>query len=212
METDASDYAIAATLNQNGRPVAFFSRSLRPNEIHHHPVEKEACAIVESLLSWKHYLVGRHFKLITDQRSVAYMYDKRRRTKIKNDKIARWRVDLSCFQYDVVYRPGEENVGADALSRVKHCSVILDHSLSHLKELHEALCHPGITRMNHFVKTRNLPYSIDDIRKVTSSCSTCLKVKPQFIKSSGHLIKATQPFQQLNIDFKGPLTTRFGEQ
>ena len=58
VETDASDYAIAVTLNQNGRPVAFFTRSLRPNEIKHHPVEKEACAIVASLLSWKHYLVG----------------------------------------------------------------------------------------------------------------------------------------------------------
>ena len=133
------------------------------------------------------------------------MYNNRRHTKIKNDKIARWRVDLSCFRYDVVYRPGVENLGADALSRVKHCSVMSNHSLSYLKELHEALCHPGLTRMNHFVKTRNLPYSIDDIRKVNETCSTCLKVKPQFIKSSGNLIKATQPFQQLNIDFKGPL-------
>ena len=59
--------------------------------------------------------------------------------------------------------------------------------------------------MNHFVKTRNLPYSIDNIRKVAESCPTCLQVKPKFIKSSGHLIKATQPFQQLNIYFKGPL-------
>ena len=205
VETDASDYAIAATLNQNGRPVAFFSRTLRSSEIHYHPVEKEACAIVESLLSWKHYLVGRQFKLITDQRSVAFMYNNRRRTKIKNDKIARWRVDLSCYRYDVVYRPGKENVGADALSRVKHCSVISNHSLSYLKELHEALCHPGITRTNHFVKTRNLAFSINDIKKVTETCPTCLKIKPQFIKSSGNLIKATQPFQQLNIDFKGPL-------
>ena len=105
----------------------------------------------------------------------------------------------------MVYRPGEENKGADTLSRVKNCSALSNHSLNKLKELHDALCHPGITRMNHFVKSRNLPYSIDDVRKVSESCSTCLQVKPKFLKFTGKLIKATRPFQQLNIDFKGPL-------
>ena len=92
-------------------PCCIFSHKIK-----HHPVEKEACAIVESLLSWKHYLVGRQFKLITDQKSVSFMYNKKRQTKIKNDKIACQRVDLPCYNYDVVYRPGEENVGADTLS------------------------------------------------------------------------------------------------
>ena len=58
METDASDFCIAASLNQNGRPVAFFSRTLNPHEIKHHPVEKEAAAIVESVGSWRHFFTG----------------------------------------------------------------------------------------------------------------------------------------------------------
>lgn len=81
VEKDASDFCIAATLNQNGRPVAFFSRILKNNQIKHHSVEKEA-AIVESIRDWRHFLIGRKFKLITDQRS-SFMFDNRRRSKIK---------------------------------------------------------------------------------------------------------------------------------
>ena len=46
VETGASDFAIAATLNQAGRPVAFFSRSLSETQCRHSAVEKEAYAIV----------------------------------------------------------------------------------------------------------------------------------------------------------------------
>ncbi|KAA3682434.1 uncharacterized protein DEA37_0007583 [Paragonimus westermani] len=53
VETDASDTAIAATLNQDGQPVAFFSRTLNPSERNHSPVEKEVYAIVEALRKWR---------------------------------------------------------------------------------------------------------------------------------------------------------------
>ncbi|KAA3677328.1 uncharacterized protein DEA37_0001456, partial [Paragonimus westermani] len=65
VETDAPDTAIAATLNQDDRPVALFSRTLNPSERNHSPVEKEAYAIVEALRKWRHYLLGVHFKLLT---------------------------------------------------------------------------------------------------------------------------------------------------
>ena len=75
VETDASEHAIAATLCQTVRPVAFFSRTLSPCEQRHSAVEKEAYAIVESLRHWRHYLLGRQFQLMTDQKSVAFMFD-----------------------------------------------------------------------------------------------------------------------------------------
>ena len=83
VETDASDFCIAATLSQQGRPVAFFSRTLNKSECHHPAVEKEAAAVVESLSHWRYFLLGRQFSVTTDQRSISFMYDKRRRSKIK---------------------------------------------------------------------------------------------------------------------------------
>ena len=202
IETDASDNALAGVLNQGGRPVAFFSKSLHGSELGHPPVEKEACAIIESVRYWKHYLLGRHFTLVTDQRSVAYMFEKTHKGRIKNDKIYRWRLDLACYSFDIRYRPGEENVSADTFSRV-YCSAL---STNTLMELHDQLCHPGVTRMHAFIRSRNLPFSVDDVKKVTGQCVVCQSCKPQFYKPpTAHLIKATQPFERLNIDFKGPL-------
>ena len=117
-------------------------------------------------------------------------------SKIKNDKIMRWRVELSSYKYDIVYHPGKNNKGADTFSRIQ-CSAISSNAL---KELHNSLCHLGITRMSHFVRTRNL--SMDDIKKTNSDCYICSELKPQFHKVQGKLIHATQPFGRLNINFK----------
>ncbi|KRX34354.1 Retrovirus-related Pol polyprotein from transposon 17.6, partial [Trichinella murrelli] len=56
LATDASDVAIAAVLNQLGRPVAFFSRTLQGPEKRYAAIEKEAQAIIEAIRHWKHYL------------------------------------------------------------------------------------------------------------------------------------------------------------
>ena len=66
VETDASDFAIAATLSQKGRPVSFFSRTLQGPEVNHASVEKEVKAIIEAVRHWRHYLTGRHLIIRTD--------------------------------------------------------------------------------------------------------------------------------------------------
>ncbi|CAI6372729.1 unnamed protein product [Macrosiphum euphorbiae] len=207
VESDASNHALAATLSQNGRPIAFFSRSLSNCEKKHPSIEKEAYAIVEALRKWRHFLIGRQFKLITDQEAVSFMFNLKHSSKIKNDKIIRWRLELSCFSFDIQYRPGKENTVADTFSRV--CAVVNNSNM--LSDLHKSLCHPGVTRMFHWIKSKNLPFSIEDIKKLTSSCNVCAEVKPRFYKKQeGHLIKATSPFERLNIDFKGPIPSKTG--
>lgn len=122
--------------------------------------------------------------------------------KIKNDKIQRWRVELSCYSFDVRYRRGNDNLAADALSRVCCTS---SSQKPDLKKLHDSLCHPGVTRMFHFIRSRNLPFSVEEVKSMTSRCSVCAELKPNFHKSIGSLVKATRPFERLNVDFKGPL-------
>lgn len=201
VETDASDIAISASLNQNGRPVAFMARTLHGHELKHTSVEKEAYAIVEALRKWKHFLINQHFTLVTDQKPVSFMFGTNP-SKVKNDKIMRWRLELSPLSYTILYRPGKENVVPDTLSRAPCSSV----STASLMDIHISLCHPGITRLTHFVRSKNLPYSVEDIKRTVSSCSVCCELKPNFFKKrSQTLIKATQPFQCLDVDFKGPL-------
>lgn len=202
VETDASDSALAATLSQNDKPIAFFSRTLNPTERHHSSIEKEAAAIVESIRRWRHFLIGRQFKLITDQKSVSFMFDQANRGKVKNDKIARWRLELASYSYEISYRPGDKNTTPDMISRADLVASVSFHSLA---DIHENLCHPGITRLWHFVKARNLPYALDDVRKLVDNCHVCARFKPKFAKTSNTLVKATRPFEKLSLDFKGPL-------
>jgi len=117
VETDASDFALAAILSQDGRPVAFMFRTLISCERRYLSVEKEACGIIEAVRRWKHYLKGRHFSLVTDQQAISYMFDQHHKGKIKNTKILSWRLELTQFSYDIRHRPRVENVAPDAFSR-----------------------------------------------------------------------------------------------
>ena len=82
LETDASDVAVSAVQQQNGRPVAFWSRTLNSNKKRYANVEKEAAAIVEAVRRWSHHLLPRKFIIITDQNSVAFMLGNSRRNEI----------------------------------------------------------------------------------------------------------------------------------
>ena len=112
---------------------------------------------------------------------------------------------MGSFSFNIQYRPGRENILADTLSRVQ-CSAM---TTNNLVMLHTSLCHPGVTRFSHFVRSKNLPYSTDEVKKIVSSCSTCAELKPNYFKpGKSHLIKVTHPLERLNLDFKGPLPSK----
>ena len=126
---------------------------------------------------WRHFLLGNHFKLVTDQHFVAAIYNNQQKVKVKNEKIQLWKLELFCFHYNALYHPGSENVGANALTRA-YCFTLS----CELQTLNSSLCHPGVARMFHFVRSKNLPLSKDDVKRVTSQCNICSQVKPNIYK------------------------------
>ena len=82
-----------------------------------------------------------------------------------------------------------------------------------LSAIHDGMCHPGVTCLLHFVRSKKLPYSVEDVRRVVTSCRTCAECKPNFYQPAKiPLIKATQPFERLSVDFKGPLPSTHKNQ
>ena len=93
VETDASDYAIAAVLSITGddeeiHPIAFHSRTLNSAELNYDTHDKELLAIFEAFRSWRHYLEGSPLRIdvVTDHKNLEYFAT----TKLLSRRQARW--------------------------------------------------------------------------------------------------------------------------
>lgn len=116
--TDASDVAIGAVLeqedeNNNIHPVAYESRTLTPAESNYPVHERELLAIVHALKKWRVYLAAETFNVVTDHYPLNFLHSQ----KALSPRQTRWSLDLAEFNYKIIYRPGKQNVVADALSR-----------------------------------------------------------------------------------------------
>ena len=119
METDASNYTYGAILSQKGEdgkfhPVAFYSKSMTPAERNYGISDKEALAIIKALQHWRHWLEGTRepVRIITDHRNLEYF----KNPHPLNRHQLRWLEQLTHFNYEIAYRPGDQNCAADALS------------------------------------------------------------------------------------------------
>ena len=121
VETDSSNFAIGAILSQTTpkdnkiHPVAFFSRSLNSAERNYPIYDKELLAIVDALEHWRHLLKGTDtpFTVFSDHRNLLYQKKPEKMTQ----RLVRWALFLSEFNFKIVYRSGSNNGKPDALSR-----------------------------------------------------------------------------------------------
>ncbi|KAK9084575.1 hypothetical protein Sjap_024986 [Stephania japonica] len=111
--TDASGTGLGCVLMQEGHPVAYLSRRLRPHEENYPVHDLELAAVVFALKAWRHYLYGERFMLFTDHQSLKYLFTQ----KDLNMRQRRWLELLKDYDFAIEYHPGKANVVADALSR-----------------------------------------------------------------------------------------------
>ncbi|CAM4643089.1 unnamed protein product [Lepidochelys kempii] len=120
--TDASDYELRAVLTQlhednTERTVAFASRTLSNAERKYSTVGKEALACVWATEKCRTYLWGHTFKLHTDHSPLTTLLTTKGLGRA-GYRIARWSARLLSFNYELEYKPGNQNVIADCLSRL----------------------------------------------------------------------------------------------
>ena len=72
-------------------------------------------ALVLAVQHWRHYLMGKPFKVYTDHKSLKHLLHQR---LITIDQHC-WLSKLMGYQFKIIYKPGAENKVAYALSRVK---------------------------------------------------------------------------------------------
>ena len=116
---DASDYAIGCALLQHDadgveRVVGYHSRGLKAAERNYPVHDKELLAMKYALVKFRVYLLGSEpFVVYTDHASL--------RTATQSphlsQRMARWLSFFAEYNFSVAYKPGRENILADALSR-----------------------------------------------------------------------------------------------
>jgi hypothetical protein len=120
LETDASDYAVAAILStitedNEWHPIAYHSRSLAAAELNYDTHDKELLAIFEAFTTWRHYLEFSKYSVdvVTDHKNLEYFST----IKLLTRRQFRWSEFLSAFNMVIRFRPGKLGAKPDALTR-----------------------------------------------------------------------------------------------
>jgi len=122
---DASSHGYGAILLQKQaddkcHSIFYYSHRTTETESRYHSYEVEMLAIINSIKRFHIYLLGIHFKIVTNCNSVTLTLQR----KDVNPRIARWTMFLQNYSYDIEHRPGSRMQHVDALNRCKHILVL----------------------------------------------------------------------------------------
>ena len=101
---------------QDNHMVCYESIKLKDHEKKYATHDLELATIVHSLKRWRHYLMGRKFKLRTDHCGLKYLFDQ----PTLNARQAIWLEFLCDFDFEIKHIKGKENKVVNALNRKVH--------------------------------------------------------------------------------------------
>ena len=112
IHTDASKIQLGACISQKGKPIAFYSRKLLPARTWYITTERELLSIVETLKEFRSILLGHTIIVYTDHANLTFK-------NFMSKHVLYW--PLYCEEYGPIFKyvPGEQNIVADALSRLE---------------------------------------------------------------------------------------------
>ena len=65
-----------------------------------------------AIKTFKNYVYGNKFTIVTDHKPLLWL-----KSANNNTRVQKWRLNLSDYEFDIVYKPGKQNANAEALSR-----------------------------------------------------------------------------------------------
>ena len=125
LETDASRTAMGAVLIQRAHPIAFHSKVFCDRLRRASTYVCELHAITVAVRKWRHYLLGSHFIIRTDHKSLRDLMNQTIQTPEQQTYLTK----LLGYDYDIEYKSGATNIVADALSRIPTQGTFLSLSL-----------------------------------------------------------------------------------
>ena len=115
---------MGAVISQKGKPIAFYSRKLNDAQTRYTTTERELLSIVETLKEFRNILLGHRIIVHTDHKNLTCK-------NFTTERVMHWRLILEEFGPELHYVKGENNVVADALSRLDMMSTEEFHDMFH---------------------------------------------------------------------------------
>ena len=213
--TDSSEYALGGSIMQltdtEYRPICYGSRVLGPTERNYPTIKKELLALKHFTKLWYYYLMGKKFVAHVDARALT---GKNFLNTTNCSTMLRWLMELTEFDFEIVYQKGTSNVVADALSRLPRTS-------DQFYNWYKTELNPDKPRQA-MINTVKVSETLSDLVKLQGDDST-LQLVAQWLKASckpdkipntdrADLKQYHEKFDQLSLDTQGRIIYEYFSQ